>query len=533
MEENDSIDLRKYINAIRQRWYWYLIAFIVMMGLAITYHFIHMDLYMTHARVLIEDDNGESGTGGKLSGGMAAVMRTFSIGGMGSSSVDNELLIFQSHDVQVKVVKLLKLNRTYIERRNFKKFNLYKETPITVSCDESILDTISTGLRMIVDIHTSGTVDIKVEEPSRFGGTTLCTKKNVALPAEVSTIYGSFQVAKTEHFSNKEERTIRVLISNTESMAAAIHDDIFIDYASKKGDGVYLGIKATNREYGKDILNGIIAIYNEVRMLRKNDRANQSLEFYDKQIAELALQISDAEARYQEFQTKNNIISPSTEASFLYSTDKESEKKLLAEQIRIKAYDLILSIINDEKRQYDLLPTTEENDIITEYNALILKKQEIEASANGDNPALRVIKMQIDALRDVVRESVEIAKKNTLTTIASIQSYSGKYRGKLNKVPELQREFINITRDKEMMNELYAFLLEKRYSNAMTLALNFPRGFVIDPAYCDIKPLKTKSLIAFGGCLVMAFVLPTVLICFVANRKKRNDEDSVEVIDAE
>lgn len=524
MEENDSIDLRKYINAIRQRWYWYLIAFIVMMGLAITYHYIHMDLYTTHASVLIEDDNGDSGSGGKLSGGMASVMRTFSIGGMGSSSVDNELLIFQSHDVQVKVVKRLKLNYTYIERSNFKKYNLYKDSPIAVSCDEAVLDTISTGLRMTVDIHRDGKADIKIVKPAMFGGTDLCTKENVALPTVVSTIYGSFQVDKTDNFTTGEERSIRVNISNTESMAAAIHENIYIDYASKKGDGVYLEFKATNKEYGKDVLTTMINIYNEIRMLRKNDRANQSLEFYDKQIAELAHQISDAEARYQEFQTKNSIISPSTEASFLYSTDKESEKELLAEQIKIKAYDLILSIINDEKHQYELLPATEENDIINEYNALILKKKEIEASANGDNPALRVIKMQIDAMRDVVRESVEISKKNTLTSIASIQSYSGKYRGKLNKVPELQREFINITRDKELMNELYAFLLEKRYSNAMTLALNFPRGFVIDPAYCDIKPLKTKSLIAFGGCLVMAFVLPTVLICILVNRKKRSDE---------
>ena len=90
MEENDSIDLRKYISAMRKRWYWYLIAFIVMMALGITYHFIHMDVYRTHAIVLIEDDNGESGSAGKLGSGMASVMRTFSIGGMGNSSVDND-----------------------------------------------------------------------------------------------------------------------------------------------------------------------------------------------------------------------------------------------------------------------------------------------------------------------------------------------------------------------------------------------------------------------------------------------------------
>ena len=526
MEENDSIDLRKYISAMRKRWYWYLIAFIVMMALGITYHFIHMDVYRTHAIVLIEDDNGESGSAGKLGSGMASVMRTFSIGGMGNSSVDNELLIFQSHDVQMKVVKRLNINRTYIERRNFKKYNLYDQTPILVSCADSLLDTISTGLRMTVDIKKSGKVDIELIEPGFFGlgNTTLCTKKDVTLPTELNSIYGKFQVYKSKHFATNEERTINVNLSNTHAMANAIHELIFVDYASKKGDGIYLGFKATNKKYGIDILNGIIAIYNEIRMKRKNDRAEQSIEFYDKQIAELSQQISDTEERYQNFQTKNKLISPSSEASFLYATDKETEKTIMQQNNLVKAYDLILDIINDENRRYDLLPNAAGVESVNNYNELILRKQQIETSANGDNPAVRVIKSQIDAMRDVVRESVEISKKNTLNTITAISSYGGKYRSKLNKVPELQREYINITRDQELLNELYGFLLEKRYSNAMTLSLNFPRGFVIDPAYCEIKPLKTKSLIALGACFAMSLILPTVVICYIANRK-RPDHD--------
>ncbi|MBS7374732.1 MAG: hypothetical protein KIG52_02150, partial [Muribaculaceae bacterium] len=81
-----------------------------------------------------------------------------------------------------------------------------------------------------------------------------------------------------------------------------------------------------------------------------------------------------------------------------------------------------------------------------------------------------------------------------------------------------------ITRDQELLNELYGFLLEKRYSNAMTLSLDFPRGFVIDPAYCEIKPLKTKSLIALAACFAMALILPTVVICYRVNRKRPDDD---------
>ena len=82
-------------------------------------------------------------------------------------------------------------------------------------------------------------------------------------------------------------------------------------------------------------------------------------------------------------------------------------------------------------------------------------------------------------------------------------------------------------RDKDLKNDLYVFLLQKRYNSAMTLASNFPSGFVIEPAYCDIKPLMTKSLIGFGACLFLALHCPTVMVCKLANRKYI-DEESVD-----
>ena len=61
MENNDTIDLRKYLSAIKKGWYWYVITFAVFTALAITYHFVRMDQYAVHSSLLIEDDDGESG----------------------------------------------------------------------------------------------------------------------------------------------------------------------------------------------------------------------------------------------------------------------------------------------------------------------------------------------------------------------------------------------------------------------------------------------------------------------------------------
>ncbi len=530
MEENDSIDLRKYIKAIRKHWLWYVIALILFMSLGITYHFARMDQFMAHSGILIEDDEGTSGGVPKMAGGMAAVMRTFSIGGLGSSSVDNELLIFQSHNVLMKAVKQLGVNRTYIERDGLKKINLYDKSPILVTCADSLLDTISKGIKMKVDIKADGKVNIKATKG--LIPTTLARIENATLPTVVKTDYGTFHVLKTKHFVEGEDRNITVFIANTEGVVQDLTKLLEIDYASKKGDGVYLGFKTTNKQYGKDMLNGIMNIYNDIRIERKNSRASHSLKFYDEQIEILSKQLNDAEMRFQEFQTKNDIISPSQEAMYLYSADKESEKVLLELQNEMTAYNLIMSIVTDPNRKYDLLPPSGAGIAsVAQYNELILKKQELETTANADNIVLKNLIMQIDAMRELVAENIALVKENTSNAINSIKGLSGKNKSKLNQVPSYQREFIALNRDKEIMNELYMFLLEKRYNSAMTLSSNFPRGFVIDPAYTDLKPLKTKSLIALGACFAMALILPTIAVCIKVNRKPEDDEETIEVED--
>ena len=121
MEEKDTIDLRKYIAAAKRGWYWYAISLTLFLSLAVFYHFNRMDQFLTHAEILIEEDEDAGAAASKSAGGMASLMRTFSIGGMGAASVDNELLIFQTHNILVRLVQELNLNFTYIEKDGFKK----------------------------------------------------------------------------------------------------------------------------------------------------------------------------------------------------------------------------------------------------------------------------------------------------------------------------------------------------------------------------------------------------------------------------
>ena len=133
--EKDSLDLRRHIRAIKQGKWWFLGSILFFGTLAIFYYAKHMPQYVINSSMLLEDES-DGGGSLKKAGGMAQMMRTFSVGGFGSASIDNEIEIVKSHDVMMRTVKTLGLNRTYLEKDGLKKEILYKTSPVMLEAPD-------------------------------------------------------------------------------------------------------------------------------------------------------------------------------------------------------------------------------------------------------------------------------------------------------------------------------------------------------------------------------------------------------------
>ena len=91
-KKSDKIDFSRTIYEMKRHWYYYLIAFVLIMGFVAFYMYKKNADYLFHANILIEQEDG----GGAASGGMAQMMRTFSLGLMGGGSVDSCHAVAQS-----------------------------------------------------------------------------------------------------------------------------------------------------------------------------------------------------------------------------------------------------------------------------------------------------------------------------------------------------------------------------------------------------------------------------------------------------
>lgn len=511
--ENDKIDLRKYIKAIKEGWIWGLISFIVVISLAITYCVIKMPQYESYAMMLIEDDSDKGAR--SMGGGMASLMRTFSIGGFGSSSVDNEIVIVKSHAVKKAVSSRLGLNRTYVEKKGLKKELLYKTSPVLVEAPMQLFDTLQATFKIRLNIK-GDKVDISASK-GRFSSD-FAKKENATLPCSFETPYGTFQLLKSDTYQDGMNRTIDVIVSGDDIVASGLDEKVLtVDFRTKKADIIELTILDPSKERGQDILNALMTLYNERRKGRRNETASAEVKFLDERILLLGNDLAEAEDKVASFKRGNNLLDIGTEASLLIHQDKRTDEEIIAMNIQRTMLEDILKQLNNPEKKYSLIPMAESlgdegaTTVIESYNELVLKRLEISKSAKSDNVVLKSLTEQIDVLRESAIENVNRTLDNLQIKYASVSKENTKYKGRLNTLPKYEQEYVDLMRDKELKNALYMFLLEKRESAMLKLNNTQELGFVFEPAYSAIKSYKKKIYIILGVGLALALIIGFVL----------------------
>lgn len=517
--ENDSLDLRRHVRAIKQGKWWFLGSILLFATLAIVYCVRHMPQYDINASLLLEDESETGGSSLKKAGGMAQMMRTFSVGGFGSASIDNEIEIVQSHDVMMRTIRTLGLNRTYLEKKGMlDREILYKTSPVMMEAPDEYFDTLRIGYQVDIHLHRGGTADVAVKKG--LLKRTVAQYGNITLPLTVKSPCGNFQLLKGPLYSDTQNRHIIINVAGNASMAEYYAKEVKISQSNKKSDVITLLYADASRERGIDILNTIMKGYNDKRIERKNDKAQEEYDFYVNRINALMGELSDTEGRIESFKRSRDVNVPTMEASAYLQQSARIQMTVDSARNEIRLLEMMLGSINSVKGD-ELIPTFEgmKDENITQYNKMVQERTELEKSAKPNNSAMVELNNKITAAKKAVVRNVEKSISNAKHRADVISSHANQALGKFEQMPGYEREYVNLMRDRELKNELYIFLLQKKESSLLNLTSNVAPSFVIDEAYSATKPNKKKPIIVISLCLLMALLLPLLWVLWRMKRK--------------
>ncbi|MBO7609403.1 MAG: hypothetical protein J6S96_04295 [Muribaculaceae bacterium] len=517
MNDNSQVlDLRRHWRALRRGWWLYLIALLTLLGLATYYALNKQEQYRIQGLVLIEDEK-ESAAGLRAMGGMAQMMRTFSIGGF-SSSVDNEMAVIASHDVRERVARALSLNRTYVLHTGLlTRCLMYHDSPIKLDAPDEVFDTMSHSLKVNVHLH-DGKADIAVRR-GRFTSASWKTK-DATLPCKVVTPYGEMQLLKTALYDPAKDIKMDINVASNNEIAEFLHKQVKISIPSKKGDAIKLTLK-DNRERGLDIINAMVAAYNEKRNERRNERAQAEVDFVNNRLALLQQDLADVEGRVTRFKQANNVNNPILEAQGWLKQSAEAQAEAAAAQGELTTYEMILNTLRGTDEDA-MLPAFEgvKDPSVVQYNELVAKRSTLAQSATAGNVALDALDKQIKPLRESIIKRAEKNIDAARIKLNSIYALGGRAQGRYNQMPQAEQQYYDLLRDRELKNDLYVFLLEKKESSLLKMNANSSPAFILDHAYSGIKTDKTKAIIVFVIALLLGLLLPTLFLLW---RMKHQD----------
>ncbi|MDE5822023.1 MAG: hypothetical protein K2H63_06020 [Paramuribaculum sp.] len=517
---SNEIDLRRYIRELKLHKWLLCAIFLIIFGLVVAYIARKESEYTAHAALLIEDTSDSQGARG--AGSMMQMMRIFSTGGFASSSVDNEILLVNTIDVATRTVKALNLNVNCIEKDGIFNHTLFEYAPISLTLSEECGDTLSRPFNVKVTLK-NGKADIKVYR-GRFFKKTYFEKKGVTLPYNVSTPLGDFTLSATGN--NTETGTFVFGVTGISTAAWNLYEEVGVKILDKLADGIEFTYTTQNKNKAVAVLNTMMNEYNMKRLDRKRETSLTELNFITDRINSLYTDLKESEAKVEKFKTESNFVDIESEAPIILETSLNAHEELLKASAQILYYEQVLELLNNHSD--GMLPaistpgednSSDKSGMIGDYNEQMAILLELRRSAKPGNKALIAAETRINQMRSTIVNSFTQLLKAAKMAVAQRRGIVGSMDSHLRKLPAIEKEYINLSRDQLLKNELYAFLVEKRENALMKLNSQDTLGFVIDKAYVEPKPSIKKAVIILIAGLLFALAVPMLLAFGLMKRK--------------
>lgn len=496
-------------------WYWIILGGLLGFGVAHTYLRYVPNVYSATAKILIKDNENQGRARNAIAAATDLGMMTQTDG------FQNEMEILKSSGLSSEVLKNLKLYTTYKLKGRFGKTTVYKNQPISVDLQSSVLDKLNVPMSVVITRSgDSYNAAIEYYVPiTEFEVEPYPYNKNVKItnfPMTVSTKVGNvtFSKGRTEL---SEKTTEFVTIQSPQSAAYSWTARTSVSPTSKESSVVDVILTDESSQRAVDYLREMVNRYNSQANDDKNEKALRTEEFIAERLAKITNELDSTDENLQRFLEANKTIAIEASSQKSFSQNTENEKKL--EEV-IMEEELINSLVDFARRKdnkYQVIPSNiglkdnASTQLINQYNSLVLERKRLLRTASAKSPIIIEITSQIDEVWRSIDEALDENKKSLAIQRDAIEKQLDSSEVGVQKSPEQEKRLKQIARQQEVQSSLYLTLLQKREENQIQLASTADKAKLIEPARMSGLVSPRRSMILLIG-LIIGLLIPFALL---------------------
>ncbi|WP_179351506.1 GumC family protein [Winogradskyella vidalii] len=505
-----KVEIRKYLSY----WYWFALGLILAMIGAFIYLRYTPKVYKSNAKIKILNK-----TKGLELPSAAFVFNRSNI------NLENEIEIIKSYRIMEDVVDKLDLTTRFYEEGNVVTTEI-GELPF------NLLKTVSND-----SIYSNSSYRIVVK-PKAFEITPSNSNEVLVVPNFDTTKINHnlpFELSKSEHIDmNKNvDKVYIVQLTPLTAIARGLKSAVEVNILGQTSDLLELNYTSQSKLKNERILNTLIEVFNQDGINDRQDISSRTIDFIDERFDLLANELDSIESGIKDYKQKNDIITIETDAELGITQRTLSEQELFELEKQTMLSDLLNETLRETNTTSDLLPaniglsSTSINGLVDNFNTLVLQRDNLITSAGENNPNVVLLNAQLEDLKANIFASIESYTKQLEASKAQLVRKNQKFASKVYSLPAKEKVITDITRQREIKQSLYLFLLQKREEAAINLAITEPSIKVVEFAISQGSPIfpNTKStyLVAMLGGLIIPFGI--LYLLFLLDTKIKGRED--------
>lgn len=461
----DTIDLKElFFSLIAQ---WKLIALCIILSLicALLYLRTTPDTYSVDAMVQVEDSKGTSAA---LLGDLSSMIEQ-------KSPAQAEIEILKSRLVLGEVINHLNLNiRVSGTEDSFWNRLMAKHEYDTTYSEKSVLfkdNRNSFDIRQfdIPQYFQDKNLILSFAE-GKYSLTDEETEQVVftAPLNQLSQSSSEFGLWKVAVYSQDHfDATYNIQKQSLPAAMQSLTSNYSVAEKGKMSGVLGLNYQGEDTQHITQVLNAILAAYSQQNIERRSAETAQTLEFLENQLPELKQQLDVAEREFNRFRQQANTVDV-TKESELYLTQS----------------------------------------ITLETQKIQLEQQVAEASSKymDEHPMMQQMNAQLAAINKKIAE----------------------LDGTLKRLPELQRQYLQLFREVEVKQQLYTGLLNSYQQLRIAKAGEIGNVRIVDTAVEPIQPIKPKKLQILILSIFLGGFLGT-LLALLRNMMRSGIKDATQI----
>lgn len=522
LDDEQEFDYRKIIEKLLSYWRLFFISVAIACVIAFLANRYITPIYVVNASLLIKAEK-------EIVNPVSDLLYGQEFFGRNNTNLENESSLLQSYSLLEKTLHDLNFNISYFKEGNVRNEELYRKSPIQVNLlqkENAPYGTLFKISRINDSLYNLESVDESTVLDNILDKTGLIPKEykqitsnNLFFGKPVGLGDFKFSIDNIADSTKKYPSEVLFRMSNYNLLTKSYRKDLSVAPASTESSIINLSMEGPVPQKVKDFINKLIENYIDSELERKNFTAQRTIEFIENQIGFTGDSLRSVEQKLENFKMDKTTVDLSTEGTKLSNALGNLGEQRSRMSMTIKYLEDQRNYLQSNNFDQLIAPSSlgiDDENLNTMVGDLIGLQSEIrimESDKGLDNPLIRLKRQKMESLRISVLDNIKSLLATNRFRVETLDSQIAGVRGAMSKLPRAERELIDIQRSQSLNEELYVFLMQKKFEAGIAKSSNVPDYRVVNDARIQgVAPVRPSPILNYAMAIFLGLIIPALLV---------------------